>query len=92
MLCTKPKLETILFRGLVAKEMAECIVQLHCVTGCDAKSGFYGKGKSLVYNKVAKSAVAGQLFTKSGDSLDLEKEVVQDLFKFTRCDLWQQEE
>ncbi|KAK7071756.1 hypothetical protein SK128_013150 [Halocaridina rubra] len=41
--------------------MANCIVQLHCMTGCDANSSFYGK-----------------------DNLDLDEEVVEDLFEFTR--------
>ena len=58
MLCIKRKWETILCHGLVTEEMADCIVQLHCITDCDVNSSFYGKGKSLVYNKVAKSAVA----------------------------------
>jgi len=48
MLCIKRKQEIVLCRGLVTEEMAECIVQLHCITGCDANSGFYGKGKSSV--------------------------------------------
>ena len=48
MLCIKRKQETILCRGLVTEEMASCIMQLHCFTGCDANSGFYGKGKSSV--------------------------------------------
>jgi len=38
--------DTILCHGLVTDEMADCIVQLHCMTCCDANSGFYGKGKS----------------------------------------------
>ncbi len=53
MLCIKRKQETILCRGLVTEEMANCIVQLHCFTGCDANSGFYGMGKPSVYHKVA---------------------------------------
>ena len=59
-LCIKRKQETVLCRSLVTDEMANCIVQLHCITGCDANSGFYGKGKSSVYDKVAKSSVARQ--------------------------------
>ena len=39
-------------------EMASCIVQLHCMTGCDANSSFYGKGKTSVYGQVMKSTVA----------------------------------
>ncbi|KAJ8349632.1 hypothetical protein SKAU_G00247620 [Synaphobranchus kaupii] len=84
MLCIKRKQETVLCRSLVTEEMADCIVQLHCITGCDANSGFYGKGKSSVYDKVAKSPVAQQQHLQCGDSLDPEEEVVEELFEFTR--------
>ena len=40
--------ETILGRSLVSEDMERCIVQFHYITGCDANSSFYGKGKSLV--------------------------------------------
>ena len=88
MLCIKRKQVTILCHGLVTEEMADCIVQLPCITGCDANSGFYGNGKSLVYDKVAKSPVAQQQLSQCGDSLDLKEEVVKELFEFTRRDLW----
>ena len=84
MLCIKRKQETILCRGLVSEEMADCIVQLHCITGCDANSSFYGKGKSSVYDKVMKSPVAQQQLLQCGDSLDLKEEMVEELFKFAR--------
>ena len=73
MLCIKRKHKTILCHGLVTEEMADYIVQLHCITGCDANSAFYGKSKSSVYDIVAKNAVARQLLLKYGD---LEEEVV----------------
>ena len=88
MFCIKRKQETILCHGLVTEEMADCIEQLHCVTGCDANSAFYGKSKSSVYDMVAKNAVAPQLLSKYGDSLDLEEEVVEKLFKFTRHEIY----
>ena len=47
-----------LMHGLVTDETADCIVQLHCMTGCDANSSFYGKGKKSVYDHVVKSPVA----------------------------------
>ena len=63
--------------------MADCIVQLHCITGCDANSGLYGKAKSSLYDKVAKSPIAQQQLSQCGECLDLEEEVVEELFKFT---------
>ena len=71
-------------RGLVTEEKADCIVQLHCFTGCDANSGFYGKGKTSLYDKVAKSSSAWQQLSRCGGSLYLEEEVEQQLFAFTR--------
>ena len=47
---------TILCRNLVPEEMADCIVPLHCLTGCDANSTRVNK--LLVNDKVAKSAEA----------------------------------
>ena len=35
-ICIKRKQETIFCRGLLPDEMAGCVVQLHCMTGCDA--------------------------------------------------------
>ena len=84
MLCIKRKQEIVLCRGLVTEEMAGCIVQLHSFTGCDANSSFYGKGKSSVYDKVAKNSTAQWQLSQCGDSLDLSEEVVEELFKFTR--------
>ncbi|KAJ3589796.1 hypothetical protein NHX12_010637 [Muraenolepis orangiensis] len=60
MLCIKKKQEKVFCRGLVTEEMADCIVQLHCITGSDATSGFqtWQDGSS-----------------RCRDSLDLEEEV-----------------
>ena len=81
MICIKRKQETIFCRGLLADEMAGCVVQLHCMTGCNANSGFYGKGKKLVYDQVAKNPVARRQLSWCEESLDLEEEVVE---QFTR--------
>jgi len=84
MLCIKRKQETILCRSLVPEEMASCIVQLHYITGCDANSSFYGKGKSSVYDKVTRSDAAQQTLLKCGNSLDINEDILDELFKFTR--------
>ena len=78
MIRIKIKQETIFCRGLLVDEMAGCIVQLHCITGCDAN---YGKGKKLVYDQVAKNLGARRQLSWCGESLDLEEEVVE---QFTR--------
>ena len=77
MLCIKRNQETVLCRFLVTEEMAGCIVQLHCFTGCDANSSFYGKGKSAVFDKVAKSPMAHRPLSRCGT-----------LQFYKKCDLW----
>ena len=48
----KSKQELISCHDMVSDELSACIVQLHCFTGCDANSGFYGKGKGWFTNKL----------------------------------------
>ena len=62
--------------------MADCIVPLHCLTGCDANSARVNK--LLVYDKVAKSAEAQQQLSKCANSLDIEDKAIEELFEFTR--------
>jgi len=76
MLCIKKKQETILCQSLVSEDMARCIVQLHYTTGCDANSSFYGKGKSLAYDKVTRSVAPQQILLKYGNSLDIDKDII----------------
>ena len=71
-------------RGLITDEMADYIVQLHCMTGCDTNSGFYGKGKQSVYDRVTKSPIARRQVSRCGESLDLEEQVVERLSEFIR--------
>jgi len=69
---------------LVTATMAECIVRLHCMTGCDSYCSFYGKGKKLVFDQVAKSLVAQWQFLWCGDDLHLKEEVEDELLGFVR--------
>ena len=59
-------------------------MQLHYMIGCDAYSGFFGKGKKLMYDQVAKNPVARRQLSWCGESLDLEEVEVEQLFEFTR--------
>ena len=83
MLCIKRKQETILCHSLVSEDMARCIVVLYYITGHDANSSFYGKGKSLVYDKVTRSVAAQHTLLKCGNSLDFDEDI-DELLKFTR--------
>jgi hypothetical protein len=84
MLYIQRKQDIVSCSDLVNDEMTDCIVQLHCMTGCDANSGFYGKGKKSLYDKVAKSPMAQRQLSRCGDDLDIDEEVVEELFQFTR--------
>jgi len=55
-LAIKRKKDTINWRDLCSKDIAEIIVPLHIFSGCGTTSGFYGYGKKTVYDKITKSA------------------------------------
>ena len=78
------KQEMVFRRNLVTDEMSDCIVQRHCMTGCDANLGGYGKGKKSVYDQMAKSPVVCRQFSRCWDSLDLKEGVAEELITFTR--------
>ena len=48
-----------------------CIVQLHCLTGCDGNSDFYGKRKKSMFDQMTRRQLS-----RCGESLYLEEEVV----------------
>ena len=83
MLYIKRKQKTVLCHGLVIDEIAGCIVQPHCMSCCDANSSFYGKGKKLMYDRVMKSPVTRQQLSQCANSLDLDEEALEELFRFT---------
>ena len=83
-LCIKPKQEIVDCRSLVSDEMRNCIIQLHCMTGCDANYGFYGKGQLMGFEQFSKSPQARWQLPRCGNSLELEGEVLEGLFQFTR--------
>jgi len=68
---------------VVAAVISQQLSNILCtwMTGCDANSGFYGNGKKSVYDQVAKSHVARRQLSRC---LELEEEVVELLFEFTR--------
>ena len=61
------------------EDIAKCLIPFHVMTGCDANSCFYGHGKLLLYDKMAKSAEARILLSKCGESLPLSDDALDDL-------------
>ena len=51
--------------------MVDVIVQLQTVTGNDHNSGFYGKGKKVIMDRVSQSAEARGLLDNLSKYLDL---------------------
>ena len=62
--------------------MADVIIQLHVITGCDHKCGFYGHGKKAAIKKVMKSSEARVLLHECGDALPIPTHVLNNLKTF----------
>ena len=54
-------------KTLVDYSMIDCIIPFHTMTGCDATSGFYGKGKAKLFDKVRKSDRAKEQLEHLGE-------------------------
>ena len=61
---------------------------MHCTTSLYYRLWyqlkFYGKGKSLVYDKVTRSVAAQHTLLKCGNNLDFEEDIIDELLKFAR--------
>ena len=64
--------------------MIHCIKPLHVITGCDQVSGFYGKGKGVLFERVRKSDRAKEQLEHCGEDEELEEICVQELLTLTR--------
>ena len=53
LLCIKKKHQVMLFLSICNEELAEVIIPLHVLTGCDSNSGFYGHDKKIIYEQIA---------------------------------------
>ena len=40
------------------EDIAKCLIPFHVMTGCDANSCFYGHGKKVLFERMAKSPEA----------------------------------
>ena len=71
-------------KSLVNDSMVNCIIPLHTMTGCDANSGFYGKGKGMLFDKVHSSERAKQQLQHCGLDKEIAEKDLQELMSFTR--------
>jgi hypothetical protein len=69
-------------KSLCSNQMAEIIIPLHVMTGCDSNSAFFGHGKKTIFNKVQESEEARNLLKSCGKSINLTKSTTDRLIKF----------
>ena len=60
------KKKFVMCKGLCPPEMSSVIIPLHSMTGADAVSGFYGRSKKAIYEKVRRSTEAQLLISNLG--------------------------
>ena len=68
--------------NLCSSEMADVIIQLHVLTGCDSNSAFFGHGKKKIFDVVKSSEEARTLLKSCGSSLDITTSTIDNLTKF----------
>ena len=62
--------------------MAEYIIPLHALTGCDHNSGFYGVSKKIIADRSEKSVEAQNVLLSCGTQLPVTQGIISDLEKF----------
>ena len=70
-------------KKLCSAEVSKIIVPLHCHTGSDLSSGFYGHGKASIMKQLQKSQGSTSLLTGVGHSLSISPNVQRNLELFT---------
>ena len=78
----KRKDSTLSCRAFCDEEVANVVIPLHTMTGCDSNSGFYGHGKKPVYDKVSGDSEARDLLMRCGENLDIPEDVMCDMKSF----------
>ena len=61
-------------RSLFPDYLMNCIIIFHFLTGCDANSAFYGKGKRAIFEKINLSEKARHQIENLGDHLNIPTE------------------
>ena len=82
MLLIKRKHAHVDSKMMLTNEMAEVIIQLHVLTGCDHNCGFYGRGKKSILERTLKNEDARKLLHGCGDMLPISQTVLVNLRQF----------
>lgn len=70
-------------------DFSKSLIGLHCFTGCDSVSAFYGKGKKKAFNLLLKDKSLCIAFKELGEQFELKTEMMALLEKFV-CNLYGQ--
>ena len=68
--------------NLFTSVMANVIILLHVMTGCDHNNGLYGRGKKALIKKVCNSSNARSLLRECGDNIPISSNVKENLKTF----------
>ena len=75
----------------IGNDVSKALIGLHCLTGCDSVSAFYGKGKKRALNILLKDNELCPAFKDLGERFDIDPDVVISLKKFV-CKLYGQKD
>ena len=71
---------TYICQKLCYPKLPTIIVQLHVLTGCDATSGFFGRGKKVIMRNVMKLLETANFYLKDfGKNLTMDKDVYENI-------------
>ena len=70
-------------KPICTPEIASVIVQIHILTGADATSGFFGKGKqAVIKNAIKDIKETKELLGNFGKTLELTDDVIKNVIMF----------
>ena len=77
---------------LVSINIANLLILLHVITGCDRTSGFYGRGKKCVFEKLQKDQETQHLLQNTGECLELSDGFRDDMRRFVLLKIYEGKE
>ena len=78
--------------GLASSNIANVLIPFHVITGCDHTSGFYGRGKRSVFEKLQKDQEVQHVLQKIVDCLELSDDVRDDMRRFVLLKIYRVKE
>jgi 5'-3' exonuclease len=75
----------------IGNDVSQALIGLHCLTGCDSVSAFYGKGKKKALNLLLKDNELCPAFKDLGERFDIDADMVISIEKFV-CKLYGQKD